>query len=280
VIFLLTHASITQVGRCISFNGNQQYISLPTLDFSSLSQGFSFSFWLKNEASGNNWARVFDFGNGAGVDNIAFSKYGSSTDIFLQIWASNVRSSAVIPKGFVSNTWFHYVWVVQRIGSSSTWSIYQNGKLILEVSNQLYPTSAIRFNYIGRSNWGDPFFLGKLDSFAIFKQPLQPVQAVTLFQSTQSNPFEKTKATVRGYSFIMDYYNQCLRFSQCLRHVCNCTQLVQIFQIIARGRSHKEEPDSHQPLLCIPQTFPHEHGSSGCQSCCSCILFCSQQHQV
>jgi hypothetical protein len=191
---------IAQVGRCISFNGNQQYISLPRMDFSSLSSGFSFSFWFKNEAGGNNWARIFDFGNGAGADNIAFSQYGSSTDTFLQLWASSTRSSAVVSQGFPLNAWSHYVWVVQRTGSSSTWRVCLNGQLVLEVSYMLYPTSATNLNYIAKSNWNDPYFLGKLDSFGIFQQPLDQPQAVMLFQGTQSVPvLLQSTVTVRGH---------------------------------------------------------------------------------
>ena len=84
-----------QVGSCASFDGNGQYISFPTLDFSGLTAGFAFSFWFKDEGSGN-WAKVIDFGNGAGADNIVFGRRSGSRDAGAEIFHGGDSQSLVV----------------------------------------------------------------------------------------------------------------------------------------------------------------------------------------
>ncbi len=176
-----------QEGRCTSFDSSlQQYVSLPALDFTGLSQGFSFSFWFKNEVTNNantNFARIFDFGNGAGSNNILFGQYGTSNDAFMQIFTSNGNPSTSISQGFLLNTWFHYIWVIQRQSATSTlstWRVYQNSKLVAELANMQYPTAATRLNYIARNHWNQAWFKGKVDSFGIFQSPVQAGQVALL----------------------------------------------------------------------------------------------------
>jgi hypothetical protein len=183
----LTHCMNLQNGNCIYLNGNQQYVSLPTLDFSGLSEGFSVSLWFKYEpaSSQSSYIRVFDFGTGNNQDDVIFCKAGSSSDLQLQVDSNSRYETAIVSQGFPTNIWLHYVVVFKRTGSLSTWSIYKNGVRVLESLNRVYPRIASKLNYIGRDSWNQGiYFTGKIDSFAIFQLPLQLEQAVMLFQST------------------------------------------------------------------------------------------------
>jgi hypothetical protein len=195
-----------QEGRCISFNGDQQQsVSLPPMDFTSLPQGFSFSFWFKHEAPSTEYTagtRIFDFGNGRGANNIVFGKYGSSMDAIMYIFSPNGNGELSIQQGFLPYTWFHVVWVVQRATASSSciWRLFQNGQLVSQVGG-VYPTAATRLNYIGRNHWNDPWFKGKIDSFGIFQRPILQEQAALFALKgsiTVSHLCYTTHSTIHG----------------------------------------------------------------------------------
>jgi hypothetical protein len=182
----LLYVHTNQEGKCIQLDSNQQqYVLLPPMDFTGLSRGFSFSFWFRHDAGVSenaHQARVFDFGNGANVNNILFGKNQHSNDAVMCIYGSNSMCTT-ISQGFVQYTWYHYVWVVQRTSAtstSSTWRVYQNGKLVSETANAPYPSAATRLNYIGRNHWNEAWFKGKVDSFGIFPSPIQSDQAALL----------------------------------------------------------------------------------------------------
>jgi len=174
-----------QDGSCVRFNGTEQYISLEPLDFSSLLDGFSISFWFKHEpregTNATNTTTIFDFSNGSGACNIAFGKTAFAPNATLLISASSSEwHTETIQQGFPPYVWKHYVWVVQRTGSLSTWRVYQDGVLVLQAKRRSYPRARTTLNYIGRSRLGFPYFVGKMDSFGVFQWPLQQAHAAML----------------------------------------------------------------------------------------------------
>jgi hypothetical protein len=172
----------------VSFDGTSQYISLPTMNFSGLAQGFTTNFWFKYEPpnTGRRWQKIVDFGRGAGADNIVFSQYSSTLDASIELWNGNSKGYTLVSGGFPANTWIHYVWVVQKntSSSSSSWKIYQNGELVKTATSMKYPVTASTSNYIAKSHWAaDSYYAGKVDSFGVFMWPLQQADATLLFQS-------------------------------------------------------------------------------------------------
>ncbi len=184
-------SKLLQDGRCTWLSGNQQYLALEPLDFSSLPDGFSISFWFRHEPVAgidSSSTKVFDFGNGPAADNIVFGRNGSTADAILRIYASlSEYHTETIRNGFVANTWVHYVWVVQRAGSLSNWTVYQNGVRVLQASKRYYPRAPTYLNYVGKSNWAsEPYFAGKIDSFGVFQWPLQQAHAAILGPNTEA----------------------------------------------------------------------------------------------
>jgi hypothetical protein len=177
-----------QVGRCIALDGNQQYVSFPRQDFSILTRGFSFSFWVRHERDPNSyyWPEVFNFGNGPYSDNMFVGATGGSTGARFVI-LTGTWSEAYIDQAFPPYTWIHYVWVVEKTGSNSLSKIYQNGVLVSQVQNMQYPRTATSINNIGKSNWGEhTLFRGKIDSFGIYRWPLLQTNAIMLFGASES----------------------------------------------------------------------------------------------
>ena len=189
-----------QVGRCISFSGNLEYLALQPLDFSVLERGFSFSFWVKFEGVTQWGQTLFDFGNGI-VDNICYFDQGNGLG-GLQLANSDPSNTVyydlLLPDGMPRNTWVHLVLVIERTGSTGTWKVFKNGvqvqvhksrvsdPLVSAIENFYYPSRQVNLTWIGRSNWPDQqySFTGKVDSFGVFLEPLGLTQASLLFQST------------------------------------------------------------------------------------------------
>jgi hypothetical protein len=180
-----------QVGRCTWLSGSQQFLALEPLDFSSLPDGFSISFWFRHEpvaGTDSSNTKIFNFGNGPSVGNIVFGKNGSTADAIFQIYTSPTEyHSETIRNGFVADTWMHYVCVVQRTGSLSNWTVYQNGVRVLQAKRRYYPRAATNLNYIGKSNWpSEPYFVGSIDSLGVFPWPLKDAHATSIFRQGKS----------------------------------------------------------------------------------------------
>ncbi len=155
-----------------------QYVdvgSLPT----SPSNGMSFAGYFK--ASGTaTWGRLFDFGDGQANKNIFLA-------VFLNdlVWSA-FNSQNIEYKGHDiyfavnDNKWRYFVWTMSTNGR---WKLYIDGELVY-VQSMIYPPSTSRSNnFIGRSNWADPYFNGNLDDFRIYDFTLTDAQVTELYNS-------------------------------------------------------------------------------------------------
>lgn len=128
--------------------------------FDNLSGGFTFSVWA-NPAAVTADAKLMDFGNGPGLDNLALSRAGSTADLRFDAWHGATGSSVTAVDAFVTGVWQHFAVTV----SGKSARIYRNG--VLAASGELADTiAAVRreTNYLGRSSWtADQPFQGKLD---------------------------------------------------------------------------------------------------------------------
>jgi hypothetical protein len=175
-----------QVGRCIYFNGQQQYALVPPINFAEFEQGFSISFWFYYEGNSATdwWTRIIDFGNGREQNNIIFGRHDYTNNSAVTFWRNGSYQLFDMIDGFPANRWMHYVMVVERSSGSAQWKVYQNGVLVRDVPD-LYPEVQTNINYIGKDHWGDSaYIVGKLDSFGIFPSPLDQEHVRMLFESS------------------------------------------------------------------------------------------------
>eukprot|EP01042_Synura_sphagnicola_P004364 gene4364-biopygen4698 len=139
----------------------------------------SFAFWFKGSNEGQ-WARIFDFGNGAGINNVIVTfDYGYLSASILSTYYTNAWGVQA-----VDNTWRHAVWTIDATG---IWTFYLNGAEVAS-GKRGYPDYVARqFNYLGRSGWDtNPYFSGAIDEFYVFDYTITPAQVLELF--SQSTP--------------------------------------------------------------------------------------------
>jgi hypothetical protein len=154
--------------------------------------GITFAFWFKSNAT-QTWGRIFDFGNGANVNNILVAI--QSNRLWFDIRDSRSGSSEHLPGNINDNVWRHIVWIVKPttpIASTpatpvtpvnTTWEIYLNEVLVSTRENMKYPANIeLNNNYIGRSNWSqDPYYNGSIDDFRVYHKILNSTEISNLY---------------------------------------------------------------------------------------------------
>jgi hypothetical protein len=147
--------------------------------FATIDNGTTFAYWLKAPTTNTTFARVFDFGNGDGVDNIFMYFNGSSLGYGFYGVSSGQDQGGSAPYTFTANTYFHVAWT---ISSTGVHNIYVNGTKIVTNSNTGWPKRTTRtLNYLGRSNWGaDPASTINLGEFRIYQRELTSSEVTTL----------------------------------------------------------------------------------------------------
>jgi hypothetical protein len=196
---LVNNPSLNQPGptsslKSVALNsGQSQYIQLPS--FTTPANGMSFSFWFR---SNNNptWARVFDFGNGSNNENIIVFINSNSLGLSVRLGGDTGSSQFnAIPYGndkvyINDNVWRHIVWT---LNPSGTWVLYLNGNSYNTYSGKYYPKSISRtYQYIGRSNWPDPYYNGAIADFRIFNSTLSASNVTNIYNAPNSTLWKYT----------------------------------------------------------------------------------------
>ncbi len=153
---------------------SSQHATLPSGIVSNLND-FTISTWIK-VSSFATWQRVFDFGTGTnnymylsaqGPAGSGRPRFGIRTPSANE---QSVDSSIALSAG----VWTH----VTVTRSGDTVSIYIDGALAGSGTITLNPADlgATTLNYIGKSQWSDPYLDAALDDFQIYSRAFSPLQ--------------------------------------------------------------------------------------------------------
>ncbi|MEK7256366.1 MAG: GEVED domain-containing protein, partial [Bacteroidota bacterium] len=157
-------------GASLDFDGTDDHVTLPANLTASLTD-FTFEAWVFWDGS-SNWQRVFDFGSNTTVymHLTPSSSINSSRPMFAITTGSNgaeqrIHSSVAAAIG----QWQHYAVVIDD--AANTGVLYLDGVQVgSNTSMTLTPAALgnLANNYLGRSQWADPYFNGKLDEVRIW----------------------------------------------------------------------------------------------------------------
>ena len=187
---------------------------LGTGSFDAQTVGWTFELTWK-AYSQQQWAKIFDFGDGtpAGPVGVWEALFGwQSTNQYMTVTTTNLnnfetgigQATPVINY----NTWYHTVWVIQSSPGSVTTSngestsaanffVYTNGLLTASSygsvnngnPNTYYPPLVKRSNQnLGKSNWGDNYFVGEIDTFNVYSIALNANQVGGLWAAASTPP--------------------------------------------------------------------------------------------
>jgi hypothetical protein len=167
-----------RLGNAVKLNGADEYVSLPTGIVNGLSD-FTVSAWV-NPASDDTWSRVFDFGTGTMV-NMFMTVNGGGSGLRFGITTNGNGAEQDLTGGgqLPLNTWSHVTVTL----SGTTGTLYRNGTPVATNPNMTLKPSSLgntNQNWIGRSQYPDPFLNGTVDDFNIYNRALSPAEVAAL----------------------------------------------------------------------------------------------------
>ncbi|WP_206680794.1 LamG-like jellyroll fold domain-containing protein [Endozoicomonas acroporae] len=168
----------------VSFNGAGGYLGTMTLsDDITIASTFTYD-------SHTNWARIIDFGNGPGTDNILIA---SPTEgrIEAQIFHGNtIVGSVAFDNFYTLGETFHMALTVDADGHMH---LYKNGVEVADNPNGQGPSGvSLTSNLVGQSNWGavDANTDGTMKDLVVLDRSLDPSSISDLYGQAQSGDIE------------------------------------------------------------------------------------------
>jgi hypothetical protein len=187
-------------GSAIDLDGTDDFITLPQNVANH--EALTLAMWVYWDG-GNNWQRVFDFGNGTGEYLMLTPKSGGGLTRFeiVHNGVSQILETAALGTG----QWLH---IAVTLGAG-TGRLYVNGTLADSEPITIRATDfAPAINYLGKSQWPDPLFNGRIDEFLIFNQVLAPAQIAALASAANRAPVFSVDPISKPSGSVGEIYEQ------------------------------------------------------------------------
>jgi fibronectin type 3 domain-containing protein len=166
---------------------SSQYATLPSGIVSGFTD-FTVSTWVKVNVFAT-WQRIFDFGTGTNNYMFLTTQYGtggSAAKLRFGIRTPSVTEQSVSGTvALVAGTWTH----VAVTRSGTTVRLYVNGSLAGSGTIALSPADlgVTTLNYLGKSQFNDPYLNAALDDFRLYSQALS-ASDIALYASPLAAP--------------------------------------------------------------------------------------------
>jgi hypothetical protein len=157
-----------RIGNAVKLGGTSEYVNLPTGIMSGVTGDFTVSAWV-NPAANSTWSRVFDFGSGTG--NYMFLTVNSGGGPRFAITTGGGEQQISASGQLPLNTWSHLAVTL----SGNTGTLYINGNPVATNNNMTLRPSNLgntNQNWIGRSQFSDPFLNATVDDLHIYDRAL------------------------------------------------------------------------------------------------------------
>ncbi|WP_425953463.1 arabinofuranosidase catalytic domain-containing protein [Xylanimonas sp. McL0601] len=167
-----------RIGNAVRLSGNGEYVAVPSGTLSALGD-FTISAWV-NPSATPTWSRIFDFGTGTAT-NMFLTVDGGGAGLRYAITAAGNGSEQQLTGGgqLPLNTWSHVAVTL----TGTTGRLYLNGNLVATNTNMtLHPSNlgVTNQNWIGRSQYPDPYLNATVDDFQIYDHGLSAAEVATL----------------------------------------------------------------------------------------------------
>lgn len=163
--------------RAIDLDGTDDYVKLRTDIVNGLTDMTIAArvFW----DGGNAWQRICDFGNNTTQYLVITPKSGANTLRFTITTNGNAAGAEQILDGPVLpvGEWTHVAVTLQ----GNTGTLYVNGAAVDTETVTIKPANfSPTLNYIGKSQYNDPYFNGRIDDFRIYNRGLSAAEVSAL----------------------------------------------------------------------------------------------------
>ncbi|MBK8852469.1 MAG: HYR domain-containing protein [Saprospiraceae bacterium] len=196
----LTRPTISNVcyrNHSLDFDGSNDYVALPS-GLTSTFTNFTFEAWVYWDGpSSSTWERIMDFGSSTNVNMFLTPRSDSGTPRFaITTTGGGGEQRLTSPTALTTGQWHHIAVVLAD--ASNTGSLYINGQLMVQnTSITLTPASlgSLANNWIGRSQYADPYFNGKIDEVRIWNTTRTQAQ----IQANMNNEFASMPSGLIAY---------------------------------------------------------------------------------
>ena len=197
-----------KIGQAFDLDGTDDYIQLPAAV--ALASEMTVATWV-NWDGGGNWQRVFDFGTGTHQNIFLTPNSGAGMrlafkDAINGASAEKQINTSPLPTG----QWVHLAAVLHEDRAT----LYVNGQPVGSVFD--LPIDPCHFapdlNYIGKSQYADPLFNGRVDDFRVYNRALGGAEVWSLWgQNANLGPaFTQDLLTPAGATVNQPYAGQTL----------------------------------------------------------------------
>ncbi len=158
-----------EIGNAVRLSGSNEYVNLPAGIVSGLSD-FTVSAWV-NPAVTTQWSRLFDLGTGTNVYMFLTVNAGGGPRFAITTGGGGAEQQLSAGAQLPRDTWSHLAVTL----SGTTGTLYVNGTAVATNPNMtLHPSDLgnTNRNWIGRSQYSDPFLAATVDDFQIYGRAL------------------------------------------------------------------------------------------------------------
>ena len=161
-------------GRALSFNGLDDYVTLPIGGVIASADSITISCWADFSNEGGAWQRLWDFGSGDGANPYMFlcPRVNTNGPVRLAIRSATVGESVINGPSTLASGWQHVAAVID--GQTRTMTLYINGSAVAQGSTQVIPSELgnTTQNYLAKSQYPDALYQGSLDELMIYTRAL------------------------------------------------------------------------------------------------------------
>ncbi|MCF7976390.1 MAG: discoidin domain-containing protein [Phycisphaerae bacterium] len=158
-------------GSAVTLNGNDDYVELPMGSLMSTLTDCTFSIWANFSGQGGNWQRLIDFGSGTTQYFLITPSSGGGV-LLMEMNGPDAGTSQLAAPMRLPTGWHHVAGVIDSTTMEMT--LYLDGSVVAQGPTASLPADAgvTTQNWLGRSQYPDPYYDGSLDEFRIYNRVL------------------------------------------------------------------------------------------------------------
>jgi DUF1680 family protein len=172
-----------KLGGAVALDGANGYVALPEGVITG-AIAYSVAAWVKLDTLAT-WSRIFDFGTGTGANMFLTPRSGANTLRYAITIGGAGGEQQINAAPLTPGAWTH---VAVTYDGSGVGILYVDGQEVgrntaMQVVPQWFGSHVTR-NYIGKSQYADPYLKGAVDDFRVYGRTLSPAEVSALAQGT------------------------------------------------------------------------------------------------